>query len=86
MSNQDDGFISTSRLAKDLGIPVASVFDQLRQLGLIETNGDKTELTEAGKQRGGRYMSSQKYGTWMLRSTSSSGAWKTIPSTPIACA
>ncbi len=68
MSTQDDGFFSTSRLAKDLNIPVASVFDQLRQLGLIEKIGDKAERTEAGKQRGGRYMSSQKYGTWMLRS------------------
>ena len=65
MSTQDDGFISTSRLVKDLGFPVSSVFEQLRQLGLIENVGDKAELTEAGKQRGGRYMSSQKYGTWI---------------------
>lgn len=62
---EDDGFISTSRLAKDLGMPVANVFDQLREMGLIEKVGDKVELTEEGKRRGGKYLSSAKFGTWI---------------------
>lgn len=62
---EDDGFISTSKLAKELGMPVGNVFDQLRQMGLIDKVGDKVELTEEGKRRGGKYLSSQKYGTWI---------------------
>lgn len=65
MTNQDDGFISTSKLAKDIGMQVGNVFAQLRDMGLVEKSGDKWELTEAGKQRGGKYISSQKYGTWI---------------------
>jgi hypothetical protein len=61
----DDGFISTSRLAKELHLPMANVFEQLRKKGLIQKAGDKDELTEEGKRRGGRYMSSPQYGTWI---------------------
>ncbi len=60
-----DGYISTSRLAKELGMHVSNVFEQLRLLGLIEKVGDKVELTEEGKRRGGKYLSSPKYGTWI---------------------
>lgn len=65
MAIEDDGFISTSRLAKDLGMQVSSVFSQLQGMGLVEKAGEKWELTEAGKQRGGKYLSSPKYGTWI---------------------
>jgi len=65
MPKQDDGYISTSRLAKELGMQVSSVFDQLREMGLIQKTGDKWELTEPGEQRGGKYLSSKKYGTWI---------------------
>ena len=65
MTTEDDGFISTSRLAKDLGWPVGSVFSQLRDMGLAEKVGEKWELTQAGKARGGKYLSSKKYGTWI---------------------
>ncbi len=34
-------------------------------MGLIEKVAEKWELTEAGKQRGAKYLSSQKYGTWI---------------------
>lgn len=54
MPQGDDGYISTSRLAKNLNIPVANVFDQLRQMGLIQAVGEKTEMTEEDKRRGGR--------------------------------
>jgi Mn-dependent DtxR family transcriptional regulator len=66
MTTQDDGFISTSKLAKDLGLQVSSVFAQLHDSGLVEKNGDKWALTEAGKQRGAKYLSSPKYGTWIV--------------------
>lgn len=65
MSKQDDGFISTSQLAKALGMQVGSVFAQLKDMGLVQKVGEKWELTEAGKQRGGKYLSSEKYGTWI---------------------
>ncbi len=65
MTTEDDGFISSSRLAKDLGWPVGSVFSQLRDMGLAEKVGEKWELTQAGKARGGKYLSSKKYGTWI---------------------
>jgi hypothetical protein len=65
MPNGDDGFISTSKLAKDLGMQVGIVFAQLQGMGLVQKTGEKWELTEAGKQRGGKYLSSPKYGTWI---------------------
>lgn len=65
MTTKDDGFISTSSIARDLGMQVSSVFLQLQQMGLVQKLGDKWELTDAGKQRGGKYISSQKYGTWI---------------------
>ena len=61
----DDGYISTSRLARELQMPMANVFDQLRKMGLIQKVGDKDELTEEGIRRGGKYISSPKYGTWI---------------------
>jgi len=61
----DDGFISTSRLAKELHLPMSNVFEQLRKMGLIQKVGDKDELTEEGMRRGGKYISSPKYGTWI---------------------
>jgi len=61
----DDGYISTSRLAKELHMPMGNVFDQLRKMGLIQKVGEKDELTEEGKRRGGKYMSSPQYGTWI---------------------
>lgn len=65
MAIEDDGFISTSRLAKDLGMQVGDVFAQLLGMGLVEKVGDKWGLTEEGKRRGGTYKSSPKYGTWI---------------------
>ena len=65
MAGQDDGFISTSKLAKTLGMQTGAVFQQLQEMGLIEKAGDKWELTDAGKGRGGKYLSSKKYGTWI---------------------
>lgn len=65
MATIDDGFISTSSIAKNLGMQVGGVFAQLQQMGLVQKAGDKWELTEAGKQRGGKYLSSPKYGTWI---------------------
>ncbi len=62
---KDDGYISTSRLAKELHLPMANVFEQLRQKGLIQKVGDKDELTNEGKRRGGKYISSPQYGTWI---------------------
>ena len=41
------------------------MFAQFQQMGLVQKNGEKWELTDAGKQRGGKYISSQKYGTWI---------------------
>jgi hypothetical protein len=65
MTTKDDGFISTSSIARDLGMQVSGVFSQLQQMGLVQKIGDKWELTDAGKNRGGKYISSQKYGTWI---------------------
>ena len=58
-------YISASQLAKCLGMPVGQVFAQLQEMGLIGKNGEKWDLTEEGKRRGGRYQSSTKYGTWI---------------------
>lgn len=65
MSTDNDGYLSTSRLAKELGLSISNVFDQLHALGLVEKVGERWELTESGRQRGGKYLSSPKYGTWI---------------------
>ena len=62
MAKRDDGFISTSRLAKELGMKTSVVFEQLRGMKLIEKSGDKWELTDESKRPGGKYLSSPKFG------------------------
>jgi len=65
MPQEDDGFISTSRLAKELGMPFAHVAGQLQEMGLVEKVGQEWKLTDAGLQRGAKYITSQKYGTFI---------------------
>jgi hypothetical protein len=65
MAFEDNGFISTSKLAKELNMPIAHVSGQLQEMGLLVKVGEKWELTEAGKQRGAKYISSPKFGTWI---------------------
>lgn len=66
MTTPDDGFISTSSIARNIGMQIASVFAQLQQIGLVQKIGDKWELTDAGRQRGGKYITSAKYGTFIV--------------------
>jgi len=59
--------ISTSRLAKALGLEAKAVFAILQQAACIERDGDKWRLTEKGEGLGGAYQQSDKYGefvTW----------------------
>ena len=61
----DDNYISTSRLAKELDIPVAEIFNQLRKMGLLEKADGGDVLTPEGLRRGGKYMESAKFGRWI---------------------
>ncbi len=61
----DDGLVSTSKLAKQLGISSRDLFAKLEELGWIARQGEASELTEAGKAEGGQYLESPKYGRWI---------------------
>ncbi|MDP6631789.1 MAG: glycerol kinase [Kiritimatiellia bacterium] len=61
----DDGLLSTSKLAKHLGISSRDLFAKFEELGWITGEGKSSELTDAGKAEGGQYLESPKYGRWI---------------------
>ena len=58
--------ISTSVLAKKLGIPPKELFNILLEEGLIIKDNNSWQLTQKGKNRGGEYKESQKYGRYIV--------------------
>jgi len=58
--------ISTTALARKLGIPVQQLFVTLRDYGWIERRGDNWVLTPKGEFEGGTIRRSQRYGTYIV--------------------
>jgi len=68
---QDDdamtyGKLTSSKLAKALGMRTGEFVDQLVSKGLLERDGDQLALTAAGKQAGGEFRLSRCYGPYFL--------------------
>lgn len=58
--------ISTSALAKELGIPSRELFLLLKNLGWMKRHGDTWVLTAKGEFEGGSYANSEKYGRYVV--------------------
>jgi len=67
-ASEENGFdkLTTSKLAKALGLKTAELTDKLLGAGLIERDGDQFKLTGNGKAVGGEFRFSKKYGPYFL--------------------
>lgn len=61
-----EGKLSTTALAKKLGLPVQQLFATLRDYGWIRRVNDSWALTPKGEFEGGSYYKSQKYGAYIV--------------------
>ena len=62
----DAGKLTSSRLARKLGIKTAELLDRLVAKGHLEVRDDKQYLTEAGRSVGGEFRMSQRFGPYFL--------------------
>ncbi len=60
------GKLSTSRLARKLGMKTADLTSKLVALGHLELKAGKPHLTEAGKSAGGEFRMSPRFGPYFL--------------------
>jgi len=58
--------LTTSKLAKKLGTKSSELTDRLISLGLLEVREGKNYLTNKGKEAGGEFRMSPKYGPYFL--------------------
>ena len=58
--------VSTTQLAKSQGMSTQGLFTELAKRGLIEKEGKSWALTTNGKQAGGEYRETTKYGTYIV--------------------
>lgn len=64
----DNGYakLTTSKLAKALGIRTGQLNEQLLDGGFLERDGDMFKLTDKGKAAGGDFRVSKQYGPFFL--------------------
>lgn len=66
-SGDGDGTkLTSSKLARKLGLKTQDLLDRLVAAGLMELRDGKHYLTEAGKQAGGEFRMSQRFGPYFL--------------------
>jgi hypothetical protein len=58
--------LTTSKLAQKHGMKTAELIDKLVAAGLLEVKGDKNYLTQKGKEAGGEFRNSSKFGYYFL--------------------
>jgi phosphatidylserine/phosphatidylglycerophosphate/cardiolipin synthase-like enzyme len=58
--------LTTSKLAKALGIRTAELTDKLLAKGLLQRDGEHWKLTDSGKTAGGEFRHSKKFGPYFL--------------------
>ncbi len=58
--------LTTSKLAKQLGIKTAELNERLLTKSLIRREGDEFKITDAGEKAGGETRYSKKYGAYLL--------------------
>jgi len=61
----DDKYLSTSALAKVIGIPSKELFAKFLSDSLIEKIDDQWNLTPLGMKIGGKYLESKKFGRYI---------------------
>lgn len=64
--NDEVGKLTSSKLARKLGLKTADFLDQLVANGQLELKDDKHHLTDAGKQAGGEFRMSPRFGGYFL--------------------
>ena len=64
--NGGDNKLSTSRLAQKLGVRTADLMDRLFKVGLLESRDGKQYLTKKGKDAGGEFRTSTKFGPYFI--------------------
>jgi len=57
--------ISTTQLAKRLNVPTKHLFGKLQDSGLVDREDDAWVLTSKGKEAGGQYKDSQRFGRYI---------------------
>jgi hypothetical protein len=60
------GKLSTSRLAKKLGLKTQELTDHLLQLGAIEISDGQKQITPLGRRLGGELRVSARFGPYFL--------------------
>ena len=58
--------LTSSKIAKALGMKTTELTDRLVAKGLLERDGDQFKLTGAGKSAGGEFRFSKRYGRYFL--------------------
>jgi len=58
--------LTTSKIAKAIGMKTADLTDRLVEKGLLLKDGDQLKLTDAGKEAGGEFRLSKRYGPYFL--------------------
>lgn len=58
--------VSTTALSKNRGVPTKQLFNQLESTGLVVCEDGQWKLTDAGKDKGGEYKTSPKFGTYIV--------------------
>ena len=58
--------LTTSKLARELGVPTAELLNRLVAAGLLEMDGAQHKLSKAGKDAGGEFKFSKRHGAYYL--------------------
>lgn len=66
VSSEEYDKLSTSRLAKALGLKTSELTEKLINRGFLAKEGEQFKLTDAGKQAGGAFRISKKFGPYFL--------------------
>lgn len=67
-TEEEDGTekLTTSRLAKELGVKTNELLEKLTLTGYLELDGNKHALSDKGKSAGGEFRYSKKFGPYFL--------------------
>ena len=65
-SSDDPEKLTTSKLGKKLGIGTQELLDKLTALGYLEVKEEKHYLTDSGKEAGGEFRMSKRFGPYFL--------------------
>ncbi len=64
--NEVVGKLTTSKLARQLGLKTDELIEKLTSLGYLELKGTNSYLTDKGKEAGGEFRKGQKFGSYFL--------------------